>query len=231
MPDPAGIGYPIAEIGADGSSVLTKAEGTGGVVSVANAAEQLVYEIGDPTSYKTPDVDVDLAAVRLEQAGPDRVAVTGARGKEPGGLLKLSAVYRDGWGASGMLAVVGRGAERKARAAGEVILERLRRAGREPERSLVEVIGAGDVVPGVFPRSDPMEVVLRVSVRDPRREPVARFCRELAPLVTAGPAGVAGYATGRPEPRPAFGFWPALVPAERGKATVRVRTAEEWAGR
>ncbi len=225
----AGVGYPIAEITSDGSSVLTKSQESGGLVTVANVAEQLVYEIDDPTCYRTPDVDVDLTTVTLSQAGPDRVAVSGATGRAPSDLLKVSAVYRDGWTASGMLAVVGRHAESKARAAGRIVLERVRQAGFTLAESLVECLGAGDLVPGVLrPASPPFEVVLRVTVRDPNRTAVERFCRELAPLVTSGPPGIAGYASGRPSPRPAFGYWPTLVPKSIVPANVAVRPASEW---
>ena len=230
IPDLAGVGYPIAEIAADGSSVLTKPEGTGGLVAVANVAEQLVYEIDDPTRYRTPDVDVDLSAVELSLIGHDRVAVRGAMGVPPGDRLKLSAVYRDGWTASGLVAVVGRDAEAKARAAGRIVLERVRRAGFDLADSLVECLGAGDVVPGVLrPGAPPIEVVLRVTARDPRRSAIDRFCREMAPLVTSGPPGIAGYATGRPSPRPAFGYWPALVPRDLARTEVEVRPAREFA--
>lgn len=228
--DLANVGYPIAEIEADGSCVITKPEGSGGLVTVANVTEQLVYEIDDPACYRTPDVDVDLTSVRLSQAGPSEVAVRGARGKAPTDYLKVSAVYRDGWTASGMLAVVGRNAEAKARACGRIVLERLRRSGFEVAESLVEVIGAGDVVPGVVrPTAPPFEVALRITARDPRREAIARFCKEFAPLITAGPPGIAGYATGRPEPRPAFGYWPTLVPRSLVTAAVKTQTAAEWA--
>jgi Acyclic terpene utilisation family protein AtuA len=230
VPDLAGIGYPIAEVHADGSSSLTKPEGTGGLVSVANVAEQLVYEIDDPARYRTPDVDVDLTSVALAQEGPDRVAVRGATGREPSDRLKVAAVYRDGWTASGMVAVVGRDAEKKARAAGRIVLERVRRAGFELADRLVECIGAGDVVPGVLvPRAALFEVMLRVTVRDPRRAAVERFCKELAPLVTSGPSGIAGYATGRPSPRPALGYWPTLVPRGLVPSRVEIRPAAEWA--
>jgi hypothetical protein len=232
VPDLDNIGYPIAVIDADGSATITKAEGTGGLVSNGTVAEQIVYEIDDPARYRTPDVDVDLTTVTLEQTGPDRVAVRGASGRPPGDRLKVSAVYRDGWTASGLLAVVGRGAEAKAHAAGGIILERVRRAGFELAESLVECLGEGDVVPGLLrPSSPAFEIILRVTVRDPDRAAVGRFCREFAPLVTSGPSGIAGYATGRPTPRPAFGYWPTLVPRSlvEGRVGVEVRTAAEWA--
>lgn len=232
LPDLAGVGYPIAVISGDGSCLLTKPEGSGGIVTVANAAEQIVYEIDDPTRYRTPDIDVDLTSVKLEQRGPNAVAVTSAMGQPPSDLLKIAAIYRDGWTASGMLAVVGRDADAKARAAGEIVLERVRRAGFEFADSLIEVLGAGDVVRGlVKPASPPFEVVLRVSVRDPRKEAVARFCKELAPLITAGPPGLAGYASGRPEVRPAFAYWPTLIEKARLEPTVEIRTAEKWSDR
>jgi hypothetical protein len=228
--DLANVGYPIAEIAADGTSVITKAAGTGGEVSTGTVTEQIVYEIDDPAHYHTPDVDVDFTTVGLEQEGPDRVRVNGAGGRPPSKTLKVAAVYRNGWTASGMLAVAGRGAEGKAKAAGRIILERVRRAGYDLADSLIECLGAGDVVPGLLrPSEPPLEVVLRVTVRDPNRAAVERFCREFAPLVTAGPPGIAGYATGRPSPRPAFGYWPALVPRELVESRVEVRTAAEWA--
>jgi hypothetical protein len=231
LPDLAGIGYPIAEIAQDGSFVISKPPGTGGRVSVETVTEQLLYEIDDPARYRTPDVDVDFTGLSVAEQGTDRVAVTGTGGRPPSDRLKLVGVYRDGWTASGMLAVVGRDAETKARAAGEVILQRVRRAGYPLADTLVECFGAGDVACGVVrPASPPFEVVLRVTVRDPERAAVDRFCRELAPLVTAGPPGIVGYAAGRPTPRPAFGYWPALVPRELVEPHIRldVRTASEW---
>jgi Acyclic terpene utilisation family protein AtuA len=232
LADPAGIGYPIAEIDSAGGCMIAKPDRTGGLVNVETVTEQLLYEIDDPACYRTPDVNVDFTGLEITQAGPDRVAVRGASGRAPSEKLKMVAVYRDGWTASGMLAVVGRNAEAKARTAGELVLERVRRSGTSLADSLVECLGAGDVAPGVLrPVAPPYEVVLRVTVRDPERESVERFCRELAPLVTAGPPGIVGYATGRPSPRPAFGYWPALVPRDTAEAqtVVDVRTAADWA--
>ena len=225
----AGVGYPIAELAEDGTSVITKAEGSGGSVEVGTIAEQLVYEIDDPTRYRTPDVDVDLTALQLYAIETNRVRITDCRGQAPGEKLKLACVYRDGYTASGLVAVVGRNAEAKARAAGQIVLDRVRNAGFDLADSLVECLGAGDVVPGLLkPETPPREVVLRITVRDPRKAAVERFCREIAPLVTAGPPGIAGYASGRPSPKPAFGYWPCLVPRSLVTPEVEVRSAREW---
>lgn len=231
LPDPAQVGYPIAIISEDGSCRVSKVEGTGGIVEVANVAEQIVYEIDDPSRYRTPDVDVDLTTVELSPSPGrnDVVQVTGTKGRPPSDRLKVSAVYRDGWTASGMLAVVGRDAASKARASAEIVLDRVRRAGFTLEKSLVECFGAGDVAPGVLPPGQPpFEVVLRLTVRDPRREAVERFCREIAPLITSGPPGLVGYATGRPVARPAFGYWPTLVRKADVAPRVEVREAAAW---
>ncbi len=171
--------------------MITKPEGTGGLVSVGTVTEQLLYEIDDPARYRTPDVDVDFTTVELDEQGPDRVAVRGTHRAAAGDRLKLAAVYRDGWTASGMLAVVGRDAEAKAHAAG------LDHPGAGPPGGVTTGRFAGRVsrrratsCPGVLrPPAPPFEVVLRVTVRDPDRAAVERFCRELAPLVTVGPAG------------------------------------------
>lgn len=139
----------------------------------------------------------------------------------------MSATYRDGFTAQGQLAIVGRDAASKARRAGEVILERVRRAGFDLERSLIECLGSGDVVPGVAAcsnRSEPWEVILRVSVADSRREAVERFTKEIAPLVTSGPPGTTGYATGRPKVRPVFGYWPCLASKSSVMPQVRLLT-------
>jgi hypothetical protein len=228
--DPSHLGYPIALVEDDGSSTITKPAGSGGLVTVANVAEQLVYEIDDPRCYRTPDVNVDLTTVSLTESGHNCVRVTGATGQAPSGKLKIAAVYRDGWTSSAMVAVVGRNAAAKARVAGKLVLDRVRAAGVTIADSLVEVLGANDVAPGVVPlESSPFEVVLRVSVRDSSKSVVERFCREMAPLVTSGPPGMAGYASGRPSPRPAFGYWPTLVDAALVPPSLKTRTAREWA--
>lgn len=206
------VGYPIADIGPDGTFTLTKPPNTGGVVNVETAAEQLLYEVADPARYYTPDVVADFTTVKLTQSGPDAVVVTGGTSAGVTDTYKVSIAYRDGFTAAGTLVIAGPNAAEKARRSGAVILERLRRAGFTYEATNVEALGAGDVVPGVVTAAhDPPEVVLRVAVRDPRRAAVERFTKEFAPLVTSGFAGTTGYTTGRPPVREVFAYWPALI--------------------
>jgi hypothetical protein len=221
-PDLAGVGYPVAEIDEAGSFVLTKPPGTGGAVNRETVTEQLLYEVGDPAAYLTPDVVADFTSVALEQAGPDAVRVSGARGQPATDTYKVSIAYRDGFTASGTLVVFGPDAAHKARRCGEMIFARLRRAGVEPEHHNIECLGAGDCVPGVTDGARPPEVVLRVGVRDARRAVVERFTKELAPLVTSGPPGVSGYTGGRPPVREVFGYWPALLAKAAVTPEVRV---------
>jgi hypothetical protein len=211
-PDLADVGYPIAEIDPIGQFTLTKPPATGGRINRETVAEQLLYEVGDPAAYLTPDVTADFTSVALTEADQDSVLIRGARGKPATDSYKVSIAYRDGYAASGTLVVFGPAAPAKARRCGEILLHRLRRSGLAPEHSNIECLGAGDCVPGVVPaRKNPPEVVLRVSVRDQRRAVVERFTKEFAPLVTSGPPGVTGYTTGRPAVREVFAYWPALL--------------------
>jgi hypothetical protein len=215
LDDLAGVGYPIAEMDSSGTFNLAKPPGSGGAVNGQTVAEQLLYEVGDPAAYLTPDVVVDFTTLRLSEPGRNVVRVEQAHGKPATSTYKVSIAYRDGYTASGTLVIAGPDATAKARRCGAIILERLRRGGVELERSHIECLGAGDSLPGVLPvAANPPEVVLRLAVHDHRRAMVERFSRELAPLVTSGPPGVTGYTTGRPTVREVFAYWPALVDKE-----------------
>ncbi len=211
-PDLADVGYPLVEMHARGAFRITKPPGTGGAVNRETVSEQLLYEVGDPAAYLTPDVVADFTSVTLKEDGPDTVLVEGARGQPATDTYKVSIAYRDSFMASGTLVISGPEAPAKAGYCGQMVFERLRRAGIEFEHSNIECLGAGDCVPGVVvAQAEPPEVVLRVSVRDSRRAAVERFTKELAPLVTSGPPGVTGYTTGRPPVREVFAYWPALL--------------------
>jgi hypothetical protein len=220
----ADVGYPIAEIGADGAFTISKPEGTGGAVNAETVAEQLLYEVADPAAYLTPDVVADFSSVSIHEAGPDVVAMSGARGRPATDTYKVSIAYWAGYTTAGTLVVLGPGAAEKARKSGRIILDKLARAGVTFADSHIEALGAGACVPGVVkPTSDPPEVVLRVAVRDRDRTAVERFTKEFAPLVTSGYPGVTGYTTGRPSVRDVYAYWPALIAKSAVQPTVELK--------
>ncbi|MGB7159498.1 MAG: acyclic terpene utilization AtuA family protein [Tepidisphaeraceae bacterium] len=227
LPDPADIGFPVAEVHADGSCVITKPPNTGGRVAEQTVKEQLLYEIGDPNNYLSPDVTVSFLSLRVVDEGDNRVRVSGATGRAPPQTYKVSVTHRAGFRASGMLTIFGRDAVAKAQRCGQIVLQRLRRAGCEPQRSWVECLGAGSVVPGVLPAScaGAVETVLRITVADPSAKVVERFTKELMPLITSGPQGVTGYAEGRPAVREMFGYCATLIPRAMVRPQVLVLEA------
>jgi hypothetical protein len=225
------IGYPIAELSDDGSAVITKPQGTAGVVDRQTVVEQLVYEIGDPTSYYTPDVIANFREVTVHTVGVDRVQVQGATGRPPPDRYKVSMAYRAGFTASGQLLVYGADCREKALVCGQLILDRVEQGGFKLAKTHVETLGVGDGVPTkqLECLSRLPEVMLRVTVQDPRREAVQQFVQQFAPLITNGPSGLAGYATGRSAVRPVFAYWPTSVSKRLIVPLVEVKTAAEWA--
>lgn len=211
MADVTNLGFPVVEVAADGSFVVTKPAKTGGKVTLETVKEQLLYEIGDPAAYLSPDSTLSFLSLALTSQGPDRVHVSGAKGRPPPPTYKVSATYRDGFKAEGMLAIFGRQAKEKALRCGEIVLARVRQGGYELERSCIECLGTGDVVPGVWQAAEALECMLRICVADHRREAVECFTKQMAPLVTSGPPGTTGYTTGRPRVRPIFGYWPCTI--------------------
>jgi len=227
VPDNDRLGFPIVEVSDDGSCVVAKPAGTGGAVTVRTVKEQLLYEIGDPGRYLSPDATVSFLNLSVEQAAKNRVRVAGSKGGPPPDTYKVSAAYRAGFRVMGMLTVVGKDAVAKAKRAGEVLLARLDRAGMKPARSHIECLGSGDAVGRVLggPKPEDLrETVLRICIEDPRKEVCERLASEIAPLVTSGPQGVTGYAEGRPNVRPVFGYWPCLVKREDVKLAVETMT-------
>lgn len=201
------IGYPIVEMVDDGTFLISSDAGPG--VNRETLGEQLLYEVGDPARYMTPDVVADFTSIALQAFDTRTMRVTGARGTAATDNYKVSIAYRDGFMCSGTLTIAGPDAVAKAKVAGEALLERI---DREFERSNIECLGAGACAPGLRSAAiDPPEVVLRVGVHDSRNDVVERFAKEFAPLVTSGPPGVTGYTTGRPPVREVFAYWPALV--------------------
>ena len=221
-------GFPIVEASEDGTFVITKHAGTGGVVNVASVTEQLVYEMGDPRHYITPDGVADFTTIRLAQAGKDRVRVSGIRGGPKTPFLKVSIAWFYGYKAVGTLVYSWPEAHDKARAADKVLRGRLKALGLEFEQVLTEYVGVnathGDLAG--TPAADLAEVQLRVGVRARAKPPVERFTREIAPLVLTGPPSVTGFAGGRPQVEEIVAYWPALIDRREIDPHVRVDLLE-----
>ena len=221
-------GFPIVEASPDGSFVITKHTGTGGVVSVASVTEQLVYEMGDPRSYITPDGVADFTTIQLRQAGRDRVRVSGIRGSPRTPMLKVSIAYFWGYKAIGTLVYAWPEAYDKAKAADRVLRQRLSDLGLQYDQILTEYVGANATHGRLSgpPHRDLPEVQLRIGVRARERAPVERFTREIAPLVLTGPPSVTGFAGGRPAVEEIVAYWPALIDRREIEPAVRVEILE-----
>lgn len=197
VPDLHAVGYPIAEINADGHCVISKSEPTGGLVSLATVKEQLLYEVHDPAAYLTPDVVADITQVHLEQLGLNRVAVTGVRGHPRPATLKVNVCSEGGWLAEGEISYAGPRAEGRARLAAEVLRQRL------PQLALrVDLIGAvslfgddGGRLLQASPAGDARDVRLRVAAAHAEKAQAERLGREVMALYTCGPAGGGGVRT------------------------------------
>ncbi len=224
IPNLADVGFPIVEADPDGTFVITKHERTGGWVIIPSVKEQLVYEMGDPREYITPDCVADFTTVRLEYEGRDRVRVYGIEGRPATKFLKVSISYSAGYKAVGTLVYSWPDAYDKARAADRILRARLERLGLGFDQVLTEFVGAGAThgpLAGA-PRNDLPEVQLRVGVRSEDRGAVERFTKEIAPLVLTGPPGVTGFAGGRPKVEEIVAYWPALIPKDEISPVVNV---------
>lgn len=224
VPDLAHVGFPVAEVCCDGTAIITKHPGTGGLVSAATVKEQLVYEIGDPTSYVTPDCIADFTSILVHESGRDRVALSEARGKPATTQYKVSMSYLDGYSAHGSLTYAWPDALAKAGKADEILRTRVADLGLRFEEIHTEFLGHDSC----FGRraqvtGDLNEVVMRVAVRGKDRNSIDRFCREIAPLVLTGPPSVTGYAASRPKPSEVIVYWPALVPKRLVEFSVTVK--------
>jgi hypothetical protein len=222
------VGYPIIEAFEDGTFVVTKHQGTGGRVSRAVVAEQILYEMGDPTEYITPDVVADFTTIQLHDEGENRVRVHGVRGRPRTDKLKVSISYSAGWKAAGTLVYGWPDPVKKAQYAARILRERLDRMGAKFDSVRVEYVG-WNACHGPLagpPPADLPEVELRVAVRAQDREPVEMFSRELAPLILTGPPTVTGFAGGRPRVQEIVAYWPALIDRSVIEPNLRVDVLE-----
>lgn len=236
IPDMANIGFPIIEASPDGTFIVTKHDGTGGRVNVQSVTEQLLYEMGDPKAYITPDVVADFSSINLEAAGENRVRVFGITGNPKTDFYKVSIAYSDGFKSVGTLVYSWPNALEKAQAADRILRERLHNLGLNFDLILTEFVGvnaahghlalqssppyeggvaaasADGVVLSSSNTPDYPEVQLRIAVRGPNRADVERFTKEIAPLILTGPPAVTGFAGGRPKVEEIMAYFPALIP-------------------
>lgn len=210
----AEIGFPIAEAFPNGEVIITKHKGTGGKVSFETVAEQLLYEIGDPSDYITPDCVADFSSIKLEDLGNDRVKVYDVKGNPETEFYKVSCSYEDGYAAMGSLTYSWPLALTKAKAADSILRQRLRSLGLKFDEIKTEYVGYNATHENLARELDEdniNEIVLRISVRSHQREAVKRFGQEIAPLILTGPPSVTGFAGGRPKPNNVVAYWPALI--------------------
>ena len=213
------IGYPIIEMEHSGEFVVTKHKKTGGAVSEKTVKEQLVYEMGDPSNYISPDGIARFDSVQLKQVGKDRVRVWGIRGKPEPDHLKVSMSYDDGWKASGSVLVSGPRAYEKGQVIADILWAKLK---HKYEATRTDIIGTGSIWPEEFRTRDTNEVLVRFAVRDSSYDKVRDFGKALPTLILSGPAGMAVTTGGRPKPSKVVAYWPALMHRSRVKAKVLV---------
>jgi hypothetical protein len=211
----AEIGFPIAESYPNGDVIITKHDGTGGKVSFETVAEQLVYEIGDPASYITPDCVADFSSIKLEDLGNDRVRVFDVKGKPATNFFKVSCSYTDGYSSVGTLTYSWPEALTKAKAADQILRQRLNNLNLQFDEINTEFVGYNATHGPLSAEIDEdkiNEIMMRFSVRSRDFTSVQRFGFEIAPLILTGPPSVTGFAGGRPRPKEVIAYWPALIP-------------------
>jgi len=214
IPDMANIGFPIIEASPNGEFVVTKHEGTGGRVNIQSVKEQLLYEMGDPHEYITPDVVADFASIQLADGGENRVKVFSITGHPKTDFYKVSIAYSDGYKSVGTLVYSWPDAYEKAQAADKILRERLDRLGLKFDLVLSEFVGVNATHGHLSgePSPDIPEVQFRIAVRGQNKADVERFTKEIAPLILTGPPSVTGFAGGRPKVEEIMAYFPALIP-------------------
>ena len=224
IPDLANVGFPIVEAFPNGEFVITKHERTGGRINIPSIKEQLLYEMGDPQSYITPDVTADFTTIHLKDDGENRVRVFGIEGKPNTPFYKVSIAYSGGWKAVGTLVYSYPDAFAKAKAADQILRARLDKLGLKFDTILTEFVGASATHGALAgePSADIPEVQLRVGVRGQNKTDVERFTKELAPLILTGPPSVTGFAGGRPKVEEIMAYFPALIPKELIETKVEI---------
>lgn len=225
IPNMAEIGFPIAEAYPNGEVIITKHSNTGGRVSFETVAEQLLYEIGDPKSYITPDCIADFTSIKLEDLGNDRVKMYGVTGFKETEFYKVSCSYSDGFSAISTLTYSWPQALTKAKAADEILRKRLANLNLQFDEIRTEFVGYNSThgpLAKELNEDDINEIVLRIGVRSHDYYSVERFGKEIAPLILTGPPSVTGFAGGRPKPSEVVAYWPALIPKKMVQPLVEI---------
>lgn len=227
IPDLANVGFPIVEAFPNGDFVITKHDGTGGLVNIPSVKEQLLYEMGDPKSYITPDVVADFTSINLADDGKNRVRVFGIKGNPNTEFYKVSIAYTGGWKSIGTLVYSYPDAYEKAKLADKILRQRLEKLGLKFDVILTEFVGVSAThghLAGEPPKDIP-EVQLRVGVRGQSKADVERFTKEIAPLILTGPPSVTGFAGGRPKTEEIMAYFPALIPKSLIETKVEILEA------
>ncbi len=221
----AEIGFPIAEAFPNGEVIITKHKNTGGRVSFDTVAEQLLYEIGNPKEYITPDCIADFTSIKLEDLGNDKVKVYDVKGFPETEFYKVSCSYENGYSTSGSLTYSWPNALSKSKAANKILRKRLDNLGLKFDEIRTEYIGYNATHETLAPQIDEElinEIMLRISVRGKDKASIERFGQEIAPLILTGPPSVTGFAGGRPKPSNVVAYWPALIPKKLVNPLVKI---------
>ena len=214
------IGYPIIEMESSGEFTVTKHPRTGGLVSEKTVKEQLVYEMGNPSDYITPDGIARFDSIQLKKTGKDRVKVFGIKGEPLTDKLKVSMSYNDGWKAQGGILVSGPNAYAKARTLADIYWKRLN---TKYEETRTDLIGSGSIWPEAIRSAETVELILQFGVRDQDYKKVEGFGKLIPALILSGPSGLA-VTGGRPRPSQVVAYWPALI--NRTNASAKVLTID-----
>ena len=212
------FGYPIVEIFEDGDFIVTKHPNTGGLITENSIKEQIVYEMGDPSKYISPDVIADFRTIKLEEIAENKVKISGVKGYPATNSFKVSMAYKDGFWANGSIIISSPNAKEKAEIFKEMFWKRLN---IKFEKQNTEYVGYNATHLGLSKEITPNEILLRFGVYDNDASKIEEFGKELAPLILSGPSGVA-VTGGRPRPRNVMSYWPALIPKHFIKSEVAV---------
>ncbi len=223
VPDLYNVGYPIIEMHENGFFAITKHKNTGGLINRETVAEQILYEMGNPKQYISPDVCVDFTSFTLNERNNNRVEITDVFGFEATDTYKVSISYFAGYKATGQLTISGPDAYEKAKLTADIIWKRLEKAGFIYQKTSTEFLGISSCHGEISPLPKQInEVVLRLSVKDDDKGKVDRFGKEIAPVITSGPPGITGFAGGRPKAQEIIAYWPTLIPKSLIKTKVSV---------